>query len=199
MAEQEMTAGNEEELDPSSVGGLNQLRDDAARSAEAEAAEELEKYLTFELEAEEYGVEILKVREIFGYTDVTPVPQTPDFVKGVINLRGQVIPVIDLRIKFGMAEGEITNETCIIVVEVALEEAAGGVVEMGIIVDRVQEVLDIPESNIDPAPSFGADIKTEYIQGMGKVDDQVKILLDIDEVLSEEELVSLDQIREESD
>jgi purine-binding chemotaxis protein CheW len=159
---------------------------------------ELEKYLTFVLADEEYGIEILRVREIIGFMDVTPVPQTPDFVKGVINLRGEVIPVIDLRVKFGMPEGEVTEETCIIVAEVKMNGSQQARVQMGIVVDTVQEVLDIPASNISPAPEFGADIKTEYIQGMGKVDDEVKILLDIDRVLSEEEFVQLDKVQQQA-
>jgi purine-binding chemotaxis protein CheW len=143
------------------------------------------KYLTFALAQEEYGLEILKVREIIGYIDVTAVPQTPYYVKGVINLRGQVIPVIDLRAKFGMDAADVTGQTCIIVVETALE---GRTFSTGIIVDRVQEVLDIPCASIEEAPQFGASIHTDFILGMGKVGDAVKILLDIDEVLAGNDL-----------
>ena len=138
------------------------------------------KYLTFALAHEEYGLEILKVREIIGYIDVTAVPQTPHYVKGVINLRGQVIPVVDLRAKFGMEAADVTDETCIIVVEIL---DANRKSSTGIIVDRVQEVLDIPGQNIEEAPQFGAAVQTDYILGMGKVGDSVKILLDIDKVL----------------
>lgn len=179
------------------MGDIENLRESSERSAAVGASSDLEKYLTFVLNKEEYGIEILKVREIMGYMEVTPVPQTPDFVKGVINLRGEVIPVINLRVKFGMSEGEITDATCIIVVEVEMEAGESDQVQMGVIVDTVQEVLDIPEENIDPAPSFGADIKTEYIKGMGKVNDEVKILLDIDQVLSEEEFVQLDKVQQQ--
>jgi purine-binding chemotaxis protein CheW len=139
------------------------------------------KYLTFALAHEEYGLEILKVREIIGYINVTAVPQTPPHVKGVINLRGQVIPVIDLRSKFGMATAEITEQTCIIVVEIT---QSGRKFNTGIIVDRVQEVLDIAGKDIEEAPQFGVSVKTDFILGMGKIGDRVKILLDIGRVLA---------------
>lgn len=145
------------------------------------------KFLTFLLQDEEYGLEILKVREIMGIMNITPVPQTPAYVKGVINLRGQVIPVVGLRLKFGLPEQEYDQKTCIIVVDV------NGTL-MGIVVDTVSEVLDIPTSNIEPPPSFGSEINLEYIMGMGKVDGNVKILLEIDKVLSSEELVALENI-----
>lgn len=143
------------------------------------------KYLTFLLDEEEYGVEILKVREIIGLMDITNVPQTPDFVEGVINLRGKVIPVIDLRAKFGLSRTEYNDQTCIIVVDVGMM--------MGIIVDTVNEVHDIPTANIEPPPRFGAAVDTSFILGMGKVKDDVKILLDIDKVLTSVELVELKQ------
>ncbi|HOV76639.1 MAG TPA: chemotaxis protein CheW [Sedimentisphaerales bacterium] len=139
------------------------------------------KYLTFALANEEYGLEILKVREIIGYIDVTAVPQTPSHVKGVINLRGQVIPVVDLRAKFGMATTDVTDQTCIIVVEIT---QSGRKFNTGIIVDRVQEVLDIAGQDIEEAPQFGASVDTAFILGMGKIGDKVKILLDIDRVLT---------------
>ncbi len=139
------------------------------------------KYLTFSLGAEEYGLEILKVREIIGYIDVTAVPQTPHHVRGVINLRGQVIPVVDLRAKFGMETAEVTEQSCIIVVEIVQSSRK---CSMGIIVDRVQEVLDIAGENIEDAPQFGTSVDTDFILGMGKVGDTVKILLDIDKVLA---------------
>lgn len=139
------------------------------------------KYLTFALAHEEYGLEILKVREIIGYIAVTAVPQTPHHVKGVINLRGQVIPVVDLRTKFGMATTDVTDETCIIVVEITHD---GRKFNTGIVVDRVQEVLDIPHGNIEGPPQFGTFVNTDFILGMGKVGQSVKILLDIDRVLA---------------
>ena len=139
------------------------------------------KYLTFALAHEEYGLEILKVREIIGYIEVTAIPQTPHYVRGVINLRGQVIPVMDLRAKFGMETTEVTEQTCIIVVEIA---QAGRTFNTGIIVDRVQEVLDIGGEDIEEAPQFGAAVCTDFILGMAKVGESVKILLDIDKVLA---------------
>ena len=146
------------------------------------------KYLTFALGPEEYGLEILKVREIIGYMDITAVPQTPHHVKGVINLRGQVIPVIDLRAKFGMETTDVTDQTCIIVVETSQGQRK---FSTGIVVDRVQEVLDIAGEDIEEAPQFGASVNTDFILGMGKIGDSVKILLDIDKVLGNEQMASL--------
>ncbi|NLH15471.1 MAG: purine-binding chemotaxis protein CheW [Phycisphaerae bacterium] len=146
------------------------------------------KYLTFALSNEEYGLEILKVREIIGYMQITAVPQTPAHVKGVINLRGQVIPVIDLRMKFGMNEAEVTEETCIIVVEITQGDRR---FQTGIVVDRVKEVLDIAGENIEDAPQFGSNVDTNFILGMGKINGSVKILLDIDKVLGNEQFASL--------
>lgn len=145
------------------------------------------KYLTFALGPEEYGLEILKVREIIGYMDITAVPQTPPHVKGVINLRGQVIPVIDLRAKFGMETTDVTEQTCIIVVETSQGDRH---FSTGIVVDRVQEVLDIAGENIEEAPQFGSSVNTDFILGMGKMGESVKILLDIDEVLSKVDLAA---------
>jgi purine-binding chemotaxis protein CheW len=145
------------------------------------------KYLTFALANEEYGLEILKVREIIGYMDITAVPQTPEHVKGVINLRGQVIPVIDLRAKFGMETTDVTEETCIIVVEITQGSRK---FSTGIVVDHVSEVLDIAGEDIEEAPQFGSSVNTNFILGMGKIGDSVKILLDIDEVLSADNLAS---------
>lgn len=146
------------------------------------------KYLTFVLGNEEYGLEILKVREIIGYMETTSVPQMPPHIKGVINLRGQVIPVIDIRTKFAMEAVERTENTCIIVVEI---ERNGQKCNIGTIVDKVSEVLDIAGSTIEDAPNFGSIVDTEFILGMGKVGDSVKILLDIDKVLNSEDLSSL--------
>ena len=143
------------------------------------------KYLTFALAHEEYGLEILKVREIIGYMDITAVPQTPHHVKGVINLRGQVIPVVDLRAKFGMETIEVTEETCIIVVEICQGDRN---FQTGIVVDHVQEVLDILGTDIEDAPQFGSSVDTDFILGMGKIGDAVKILLDIDKVLVGDDL-----------
>ena len=146
------------------------------------------KYLTFALGREEYGLEILKVREIIGYMEITAVPQTPHEVKGVINLRGQVIPVVDLRALFGMETADVTEETCIIVVEIEQQDHA---FSTGIVVDHVREVLDIPYQDIEAAPQFGSSVNTSFILGMGKIGDSVKILLDIDKVLAGEDLIRL--------
>ena len=140
------------------------------------------KYLTFTLSSEEYGLEILKIKEIIGMMDITSVPKTPEFVKGVINLRGKVIPVIDLRLKFGMSAKEYDARTCIIVVEVA--DMKGRSLQVGIVVDSVSEVVNLKGEQIEPPPSFGGSLDTEYILGMAKVDKSVVILLDIDRVLA---------------
>ncbi len=156
-------------------GGDN-LMNDVAKTEERAG-----KYLTFRLAAEEYGLEILKVREIIGLMDITKVPRTPQYIRGVINLRGKVIPVLDLRSKFDMEVKEDTEETCIIVVDVAGEQ---GSTLMGILVDAVSEVLDIQANEIEDAPAFGIGVDTRFILGIGKVKNSVKILLDIDRVLT---------------
>jgi purine-binding chemotaxis protein CheW len=148
------------------------------------------KYLTFSLGPEEYGLEILKVREIIGHMAITAVPQTPGYVKGVINLRGQVIPVVDIRTLFGMEPKEITEETCIIVVEVLRNNSRHST---GVIVDQVSEVLDIKGESIEEAPQLGSSVDTDFILGMGKVNETVKILLNIDKVLDNSELNSFEE------
>ncbi len=145
------------------------------------------KFLTFVLGDEIYGIEILKAREIIGLMDITTVPQTPDYMKGVINLRGKVIPVIDLRTKFSMQEEEHTQETCVIVVEV-------NNTSIGIVVDSVSEVSDIRGEEIENAPKFGHEIDTSFIMGLGKAKDKIIILLDIDAVLSSEELEMVEEL-----
>ena len=143
------------------------------------------KYLTFTLAAEEYGIGILKIKEIIGMLPITSVPQTPEFVKGVINLRGKVIPVMDLRLRFGMPPIDYTERTCIIVVEIA---GQSGTILVGIVVDAVSEVLNIKAADIEKTPTFGIKLNTDYILGMAKMEGGVKILLDIDQVLSRDEL-----------
>lgn len=149
------------------------------------------KYLTFTLDEEEYGIGILKVKEIIGMMDITTVPRTPSFIKGVINLRGKVIPIIDLRLKFEMGEIPYTDRTCIIVVEIDSEK---GTVLIGIVVDAVSEVLNIQEGEIEETPAFGTQLNTDYILGMAKTEGGVKILLNIDKVLSIEEISDLDKV-----
>ena len=147
------------------------------------------KYLTFNLDKEQYGIGILKIKEIIGMLPITSVPQTPEFVKGVINLRGKVILVIDLRLRFDMEEIEYDERTCIIVVEI---EGQAGTVQIGIVVDSVSEVMNIKGEEIEGTPTFGTKLNTEYILGMAKKEGGVKILLDIDRVISTEELASLE-------
>jgi purine-binding chemotaxis protein CheW len=148
------------------------------------------KYLTFTLAEESYGIGILKVKEIIGMMPITAVPRTPGFVKGVINLRGKVIPIIDLRLKFGMEAMDYTERTCIIVVEI---EAGEQTVLIGIVVDSVSEVLNITAEQIENTPEFGTKLDTDYILGMAKTDDGVKILLNIDKVLSQVEIAGLEK------
>jgi len=143
------------------------------------------KYLTFKLAVEEYGLEILKVQEIMKMVEVTKIPRTPDYVRGVINLRGKVIPVVDLRLKFGMEALDTTVKTCVIVVQVKRNDST---VTMGIIVDEVSEVLDVTSEQIEPSPEFGSTVNTDFILGMGKVGKRVITLLDVDKVLSSGEL-----------
>ena len=148
------------------------------------------KYLTFSLANEEYGIGILKIKEIIGMMPVTTVPRTPEFVKGVINLRGKVIPVMDLRLRFKMEPMDYTDRTCIIVVEI---ESQAGTVQIGAVVDSVSEVLNVGGKDIEESPSFGTKLDTDYILGMAKMEGGVKILLDIDKVLNNEEIAALEK------
>lgn len=150
------------------------------------------KYLTFVLEDESYGLEILKVREIIGLMAITPVPKTPDYIKGIVNLRGKVIPVVDLRLKFGLEEVEATDETCIIVIDL-------GSSTTGILVDTVDEVLDIGGNSIEDSPDFGSSVDTEYILGIAKTDGGVKLLLDIDKALSSSDILKLHELSKVSE
>lgn len=143
------------------------------------------KYLTFSLANEDYAIGILKIKEIIGMMPITPVPQTPDFIKGVINLRGKVIPVMDLRMRFGMDSIDYTDRTCTIVVEIEGETAS---ILIGIVVDTVSEVLNIKADQIEETPAFGTQLDTDYILGMAKMEGGVKILLDIDRVLGADTL-----------
>jgi purine-binding chemotaxis protein CheW len=147
------------------------------------------KYLAFHLGREEFAIQVLKVREIMGIQDITAVPQTPVFVKGVINLRGKVIPVVDLRLKFGLPEVEYTQRTCIIVVQI--QGSDGNVSLTGIVVDEVSEAVNIAAAEIEDSPDFGDGVSTPYILGMAKSKGKVKILLDIDKVLQAQELDGL--------
>ncbi len=148
------------------------------------------KYLTFTLADEDYGIGILKIKEIIGMMPITIVPQTPAFIKGVINLRGKVIPVIDLRLRFSLPSIDYSERTCIIVVEISGETAD---IMIGIVVDTVSEVLNIKAHEIEDPPRFGTKLDTNYILGMAKLEGGVKILVDIDRVLKTEEILMLGQ------
>lgn len=155
----------------------------ASATSSVSSAHYAGKYLTVALDNESYGVAVLKVREIIRMQKITPVPQMPEFVKGVINLRGRVIPIVDLRIKFGL-KAIFADRTCIVVVQVKLPTSV--TVQMGLIVDSVEEVVNLGASEIEPTPDFGTRIETGYILGMAKIKGTVKTLLDIDRVVSPE-------------
>lgn len=159
-------------------------------------AETYQKLLTFSLGSEGYGISILKVKEIIGMMDITPVPRTPEFIKGVINLRGKIIPVMDLRTKFGMSEQEYDERTCIIVVEVLMN----GVQKLiGVVVDMVSEVVTVSNDQIEPPPEYGSSVEHNSILGIGKIKDRVVIILDIDEIFLCDEVVKmLDNMKEGS-
>ena len=146
------------------------------------------KYLTFSLASEEYGIGILRIKEIIGMMPITCVPQTPEYIKGVVNLRGKVIPVMDLRLRFGMPAMNYTERTCIIVVEIS---GQAGTVQVGVVVDAVSEVLNVKAEDIEPTPSFGTKLNTDYILGLAKMGGGIKILLDITRVLSSEDAMLL--------
>lgn len=151
-------------------------------------AETDQKLLTFSLGSEGYGVSILKVKEIIGMMDITPVPKTPEFIKGVINLRGKIIPVMDLRLKFGMDEKEYNERTCIIVAEVIIK----GVQKLlGVVVDMVSEVVTIAADQIEPPPEYGTKVEHNSILGIGKIKERVVIILDIDEVFQCDEVAKM--------
>jgi purine-binding chemotaxis protein CheW len=153
------------------------------------------QYLTFKLAEEVYALDIAKVREVLDFTTATRVPGTPDFMRGVINLRGNVVPVVDLRLKFGMNATEKTVSTCVIIVEVNVD---GEPVVLGALADSVQEVLDLDNGQIAPAPKIGTKLRTDFIRGMGKQQDHFIIILDLDKVFSLEELTMVQETATES-
>ena len=152
------------------------------------ATTETNQYLTFRLDEEIFALEIGKVREVLDFTAVTKVPRTPEFMRGVINLRGSVVPVVDMRLKFGMPRTDKTVNTCIIIVEIVLDKET---TILGALADSVQEVLELEPDQIEPAPRIGTRLNTEFIQGMGKREEQFIILLDIDRVFSSEEIAGV--------
>ena len=167
-----------------SLAGLN--------AAHAQALAEQRQYLTFMLGGEMFSIGILGIKEIIEYAGVTEVPMMPACIRGVINLRGAVVPVMDLSSRFGKPTTAVTKKTCIVIVEVTGDNEQSQV--MGIVVDAVNAVLEIPASEIEPAPAFGAKIRTDFIEGMGKVDGKFVILLNVNQVLSTEELGALGRV-----
>ena len=149
---------------------------------------EVQQYLTFALDSEMFAVGTLSVKEIIEYGQLTVVPMMPDFIRGVINLRGAVVPVIDLAARFGRGEKKITRRTCIVIIEVPNDD---GQQDIGVVVDAVSEVLEIPAGDIEPPPTFGAKIRSDFIAGMGKVNGRFVILLDVGKVLSVDEITTL--------
>jgi purine-binding chemotaxis protein CheW len=166
------------------------IQDESRASTGTLATSREGKYLTFSLESQEYGIGILKVREIIGMMPITAIPQAPAYVRGVINLRGKVIPIVDFRLKFGMPATEQTDQTCMIVVGI---ESLGGTTLIGVVVDSVSEVLAVKESDIEDAPTLGMEMDTHFILGMAKIGKGVKILLDIDKVLNVQELARINE------
>lgn len=151
------------------------------------------QFLSFVLDKELYALDISKVREVLEFQDITKIPRTPDYFKGIINLRGQAVPVVDLRLKFGMSKTEQTVDTCIIIVEVAWD---GDEMILGALADSVREVFELAPENIDPAPKMGTHVKADYIQGMGKFDNRFIMILDVDKVFSGAELTMVKEIGE---
>lgn len=162
-----------------------------AVTGDAAQEEQQRQYLTFMLNSEIFAIGILRIKEIIEYGNLTEVPRMPDFIRGVINLRGAVVPVIDLGARFGKQAATVGRRTCIVIIEVAHEDEQQVV---GVMVDAVNEVLDIPATEIEPAPSFGAKIRSDFIRGMGKVDGKFVIILNVDKVLSLDEISTLTEM-----
>jgi purine-binding chemotaxis protein CheW len=160
-----------------------------------EIASQMAQYLTFGLQDEVFAVEVAKVREILDYTNITKVPRTPDFMRGVINVRGSVVPVVDLKLKFGMTRTERSLNTCIVVLEISLD---GETVILGALADSVQEVIELEPGNIEPAPRLGARFNTDFIEGIGKRDQSFIMILNIDRVFSSEELDAVHEVAADS-
>ncbi len=160
-----------------------------------ESVTETGQYLTFKLSDEIFALDITKVREVLDYTTITKVPQTPEFMCGVINLRGSVVPVVDMRLKFGMSKTEKSVNTCIIIVEIIVDQET---TILGCLADSVQEVMDLEPNQIEPAPKIGTRLKTDFIKGMGKRSENFVIILDIDKVFTGEELSRVQPTHEEN-
>ena len=171
----------------------------AAQSGQQHSGQQLQavvegqQYLTFIVATEVFAIAISAIKEIIEYRPPTEVPMMPPHIRGVINLRGRVVPVIDLAVRFGRAQGETSRRTCIVILEINQDEQQQ---EIGVVVDAVSAVLDMADADIEPPPKFGAKLRTDFISGMGKIDDKFVIILDVDKVLSIAELSMLDGISE---
>lgn len=163
------------------------------RSPAEAGGQELEQYLTFMLQGEVFAIGILHIKEIIEYGKLTTVPMMPEFIRGVINLRGAVVPVVDLGSRFGRGRSEIDRRSCIVILEL---QAGGDTQVIGVVVDAVNEVLEIGDESITPPPAFGANIRTDFIQGMGRLEDGFVIILDVDNILSVEDLKTIGQVGE---
>ncbi len=181
-------AGPEYRAGSSEPGRPSESSEPATALKAQDGQEDTDQFLAFRLGAESFAFEIERVREVLSYTKVTNVPQTPDFMRGVINLRGNVVPVVDLRLLFGLEEGELSVDTCIIIVEVLFESET---IELGAKADAVSEVFNLKRDEIEPAPKLGAHLETDYIQGMGKKGEEFVLILDIEKVFSAEILTAV--------
>ena len=171
------------------------VQQSGSKAAVAASTTEIAQYLTFQLTGEMYAVGILNVKEIIEYGQLTEIPMMPAFIRGVINLRGSVVPVIDLAARFGHAQSEIGKRTCIVIVEVSQEDSKH---DLGIMVDAVSEVLEVSAADIEPAPAFGAKIRADFIDGMAKINAKFVIILDIQKVLSVDEMAQLSKVADRS-
>ena len=169
-------------------------------AAHTPASEQQQQYLTFTLAEEMFAIGILSIREILEYGQLTEVPMTPPFIRGVINLRGAVVPVIDLAVRFGRQPREVSKRTCIVIIETTTDGAAGQgqTQQMGIVVDAVSEVLEIPPSEIEPPPAFGARIRIDFIRGMGKIAGRFVVILDVNRILSLDEVAVVAAMQQEA-
>jgi purine-binding chemotaxis protein CheW len=174
---------------------LNLKKSRTREDREEDVALEQQQFLTFLLREELFAINIRPIKEIIEYGQLTKVPMVPEFVRGVINVRGNVVPIIDLSMRFGWPTTPVTKRSCIVIVEV---ESEGESLEIGVLVDAVSEVIDISLTDIEPAPSFGAKLRTDFIQGMGKVNDEFIVLLNVSHVLSVDELSSLESLQKET-
>ena len=175
---------------------MNQMqgKESAVLVADHATKEDVKQYLTFRLQNEMYGIDILPIKEIIEYGKLTSIPLAPTFVRGVINLRGNVVPVVDLPRRFGWNSSPVTKRSCIVIIEINDEQEQ---LVFGMVIDAISEVLDLPVADIEPAPSFGAKIRTDFIAGMGKVNEEFIVLLNTSMVLSVDELSSLVQVTDE--